>query len=262
MEEIARLRAALSERDRQAAEKELEFERYATRLREAYRRERDRAREVRRSYMAAVRALTNAVEARDAYTSKHAERVAAYALQLGALIDARLAEEPEMEFGFLLHDVGKVAVPDAILHKPAALTSQERRVMRRHPKVGWEILGHIDFLGGEARRVVRFHHERWDGKGYPDRLRGDDIPLAARIFAVADALDAITTDRPYRSASPLAAARAEIRQEAGKQFDPQVVEALGDIPDDTLERIRIESSDRTRRARSARPSAVARRRPA
>jgi HD-GYP domain-containing protein (c-di-GMP phosphodiesterase class II) len=106
--------------------------------------------------------------------------------------------------------------------------------------IGWEILREIDFLA-EAKDVVRWHHERWDGKGYPDGLAGEDIPLAARVFAVADALDAITTDRPYRAGSPLPEARKIIEAEAGAQFDPDVVEALAKVPDETIERIRAEN---------------------
>src|SRR5205807_4883982 len=124
--------------------REEESGRYISQLRAAARRERDHAQEVTTSYVSAVRALTNAVEARDAYTGKHAERVAAYGLELAKVVAPELAEEPDTEFGFLLHDVGKVAVPDAILHKPSGLTRSEEGVMRRHPVVGWEILSHID----------------------------------------------------------------------------------------------------------------------
>jgi ribonuclease P protein subunit RPR2 len=191
--------------------------------------------------VAAVRALTNAVEARDSYTGKHAERVAAYGLELAKVIDSDLACDPQIEFGFLLHDVGKVAVPDSILHKPKALTSGEQELMRRHPVVGCEIVSHIDFLQGNAKGVVLHHHERWDGDGYPDRLAGEEIPRPARIFAVADSLDAITTDRPYRRAASIRNARAEIAAGAGGQFDPEAVEALMEVPDDVLEHIRDEA---------------------
>jgi HD-GYP domain-containing protein (c-di-GMP phosphodiesterase class II) len=113
-------------------------------------------------------------------------------------------------------------------------------VMRQHPVTGFEIVSHIDFLEGNAQRIVRFHHERWDGTGYPDGIDGQDIPLAARIFAVADTLDAITSDRPYRAGAPLGEARAEIAKGSGTQFDPDAVEALMDVPDDVLEHIRTE----------------------
>jgi HD-GYP domain-containing protein (c-di-GMP phosphodiesterase class II) len=195
--------------------------------------------ELRANWVATVRALTNAVEARDAYTGKHAERVAAYGLELARHVDPALAEDPEVEFGFLLHDVGKVAIPDGILHKPEPLQEPERGVMERHPVIGWKILAGIGFLD-HARLIVRHHHERWDGQGYPDGLKGEEIPLAARVFAVADALDAITTDRPYRPGVPFPAARAEIAAGAGTQFDPTVVAALDKVEDATLERMRAE----------------------
>jgi putative nucleotidyltransferase with HDIG domain len=139
----------------------------------------------------------------------------------------------------LLHDIGKVAVPDGILHKPEPLVEEERRLMHRHPVIGWEILKAIPFLESAAG-IVRAHHERFDGKGYPDGLAGEEIPLEARIFAVADALDAITTDRPYRQAVSLAEARQVIAKGSGTQFDPSVVETLAEVPDDALERIKAE----------------------
>ena len=236
-EELKRLEEELAEQRRAAEEKELQLERYASDLRETFKAERARAEELRRSYVATVRSLTNAVEARDAYTGKHAERVAAYGLELTTRIDPDLAGEPEIEFGYLLHDIGKVAIPDGILHKPEPLSDAERGLMRRHPLIGAEILSGIPFLESAAD-IVKHHHERWDGEGYPDGLKGEEIPLAARIFAVADSLDAITTDRPYRPAAPLAHARRAIAESAGSQFDPQVVEALDEIPDEALERIR------------------------
>jgi ribonuclease P protein subunit RPR2 len=240
-DEVVRLRAELAKQERAMRAREEEFGRYILQLREAVRREKRQAAEVSRSYVAAVRALTNAVEARDAYTGKHAERVAAYGLELARIIDPGIANDPETEFGFLLHDVGKVAVPDAILHKPSALTRREMGIMRRHPVTGYEIVSHIDFLEGIAQRIVRFHHERWDGEGYPDGIKGRDIPPAARIFTVADALDAITSDRPYRKGVSIDAAREEIGRGAGTQFDPESVEALMAVPDDVLERIRTEA---------------------
>ena len=240
-DEVVRLRRELASQERALRAREEEFGRYIAKLRGALRRERAHADELSRSYVAAVRALTNAVEARDAYTGKHAERVAAYGLELAKILDPDLAYDPQLEFGFLLHDVGKVAVPDAILHKPAALTRGEAEVMRRHPVLGSEIVSHIDFLHSGAKDVVRYHHERWDGGGYPDHLAGDEIPRPARIFAVADSLDAITTDRPYRRGAPIADARREITRGAGTQFDPEAVEALMQVPDDVLQRIRDEA---------------------
>ena len=240
-EEVQRLRAALAQQEAQAAEKEDQLQRYAADLRETFKEERARAQELRDSYFATVRALTNAVEARDAYTGKHAERVAAYALEIGAAVGQRWLGNPEIEFGFLLHDIGKVAIPDSILHKPEPLTPQERELIQQHPLTGWEIVRQVDFLGA-ASDVVRHHHERWDGAGYPDRLKGEDIPLTARVFAVADTLDALTTTRPYRPASPIAEARALIQDARGSQFDPSIVDAFAEMPNEVFEQIRAEIS--------------------
>ena len=216
-----------------------QLERYAADLRETFKQERARAEELRLSYVATVRALANAVEARDAYTGKHAERVAAYGLAIARAGDMSLADDPEVEFGFLLHDVGKVAVPDAILFKPEPLSPAERLVMERHAEIGWEILRDIDFLG-EAKLVVRHHHERWDGEGYPDGLAGETIPLAARVFSVADTFDALTTDRPYRPGMDIATARRIIDEGEGTQFDPAAVEAFRLVETEELERIATE----------------------
>jgi ribonuclease P protein subunit RPR2 len=234
--EIERLRAELSEREREAAAKERQLERYAADLRESFKRERARAHEVRRSYTEMVRALSNAVEARDAYTGKHAERVAAYGLEIAYVLGLQLTERPDLEYGFLLHDVGKVAIPDSILYKPSTLTDEERALMEQHPVIGAQIVSGIEFID-RAVEVVRSHHERWDGRGYPDALVGEAIPPSARVFAVADVLDALTTDRPYRPASSLAVAREMITRESGSQFDPKVVEAFDSVADATFERI-------------------------
>jgi putative nucleotidyltransferase with HDIG domain len=240
--DTAALQERLADVERGAAQKEQQLERYAADLRETFKRERERRHELRRSYMATVRALCNAVEARDAYTGKHAERVAAYGMEIARVLEAPFSDDPEVEFGFLLHDVGKVAVPDSILWKPEPLTPEERSLMERHPLVGWEILREIDFLG-EAKLVVRHHHERWDGTGYPDGLAGELIPLSARVFAVADVLDALTTVRPYRAPSTVVEARAMIEDTSGTHFDPEVVDAFLEIPASRLEEIRVEVGD-------------------
>jgi HD-GYP domain-containing protein (c-di-GMP phosphodiesterase class II) len=234
---VASLRARLEQTERQANARQRQLERYAADLREVFKQERARAQELRRSYMATVRALSNAVEARDAYTGKHAERVAAYGMEVARACGLNMADSPQLEFGFLLHDVGKVAVPDAILFKSTSLTEEEYSLVRKHPVIGTEILRDVDFLG-EGKLVVRHHHERWDGQGYPDGLAGETIPLAARVFAVADALDALTTDRPYRPASTFPGARQVIYDGAGSQFDPGVVDAYRQIPDATFESLR------------------------
>lgn len=238
-EELTLLREELAAQQRLAADKERQLERYAADLRETFKQERARAQQLRASYMATVRALANAVERRDAYTGKHAERVAAYGLEIARAAGLTLADDPEIEFGFLLHDVGKVGVPDAILFKPGPLNDEERALMQRHPVIGSEILREIDFLG-EAKAVVRSHHERWDGAGYPDRLAGEDIPVAARVFAIADTLDALTTDRPYRPGKSFAAAREILRAGAGTQFDPSAIEAYETVSDERLEAIQQE----------------------
>jgi putative nucleotidyltransferase with HDIG domain len=234
-ETVASLRARLARLEREAALRQRQLERYAADLREVFKQERNRAQELRRSYKATVLALANAVEARDAYTGRHAQRVAAYGLRIAHA--AGVEVDPQIEFGFLLHDVGKVAVPDAILFKPGPLSEEERALMIKHPQIGSEILRHIDFLD-EAKSVVLHHHERWDGSGYPAGLAGEEIPLQARVFAVADTLDALTTDRPYRAAVGWGEARHVIRAESGSQFDPAIVAAYETLPDEAFERIR------------------------
>jgi putative nucleotidyltransferase with HDIG domain len=232
---VGSLRARLARLEREAAARQRQLEHYAADLREIFKQERNRAQELRRSYKATVLALANAVEARDAYTHRHAQRVAAYGLRIAHA--AGIDVDPQVEFGFLLHDIGKIAVPDAILFKPGPLTPREMELVRRHPATGCEILRHIDFLD-EAKAVVRHHHERWDGNGYPDGLAGEAIPHHARVFALADTLDALTSDRPYRAATSLAEARLVIRAESGTQFDPEIVGAYEAVPDEAFARIR------------------------
>jgi putative nucleotidyltransferase with HDIG domain len=235
-----RLRRRLAAAERKAAESARQLERYAMDLRETFKSERDRAQQLTRSYMATVRALSNAVEARDAYTGKHAERVTRFAIEIARELGLPAPDSPEVEFGFLLHDVGKLAIPDSILFKPGPLTTEERALMSRHTIVGAEIMRDIEFLA-EASQVVRSHHERWDGDGYPDRLAGEQIPLNARVFAVADVFDALTTNRPYRVALSFEQARAMIDAESGRHFDPQVVDAFRRIDDDVLQQIAAEA---------------------
>jgi putative nucleotidyltransferase with HDIG domain len=232
---VASLRAKLARLEREAAARQRQLEHYAADLREIFKQERNRAQELRRSYKATVLALANAVEARDAYTHRHAQRVAAYGLRIAHA--AGIEVDPQVEFGFLLHDVGKVAVPDAILFKPGPLTEQERALVRKHPEIGSEILRHIDFLD-EAKAVVRHHHERWDGGGYPDGLAGEAIPIHARVFALADTLDALTSVRPYRPAVAWVQARRVILAQTGTQFDPAIVAAYETVPDEAFARIR------------------------
>ncbi len=202
--------------------------------------ERLRAKLMAEAYAATVRALSNAIAARDAYMGRHAERVAEYGELIARQVDADLVDDPQVEFGFLLHDIGKLAVPDTVLNKRGPLAPREWRLIRRHPEIGYDILRDIDFLD-RARCVVLYHHERWDGRGYPQQLSGAAIPLEARVFAVADALDAITSDRPYRAAASFRDAREELRRGAGSQFDPGVIDALDQVPDEDFEAIRRET---------------------
>ena len=236
---IRELREELERERAEGRERERQLERYASDLSDIFKAERRRSDQLRDSYVSTVRALTNAVEARDAYTGKHAERVAAFGLELARHVHPGLANDPQTEFGFLLHDIGKLAIPDDVLHKAGDLTAEEEALMRTHPEIGQEIVAHVHFLGS-ASLTVRHHHERWDGAGYPDGLAGREIPLPARIFAVGDALDAMTTDRPYRPGSTFEAARAEIRRGSGTQWDPEVVEVLDRVSDELLERLRQE----------------------
>jgi ribonuclease P protein subunit RPR2 len=200
---------------------------YADELRELHEIERahrrgveEALRRLEESYATTVRALASALELRDDSTGEHAERVTRLALRLAERVAPQLCRDPQLEYGFLLHDVGKLGVPDAVLLKQTPLHEDERRELERHPILGEQILAHIPYLGGLARDVVVAHHERWDGRGYPLGLFGTGIPLAARIFALADAYDAMTNDRPYRFALSTAAALAEIEREAGRHFDP------------------------------------------
>jgi ribonuclease P protein subunit RPR2 len=234
--ELAALQAELEDQRADNAVKEDQLDRYAAELRASARRERQRTRELAESYMATVRALAGAVEARDAYTAHHADRVTAYGLELAAASGMDLVEAFELECSFLLHDIGKVAIPDGILFKAGTLDRREREVMERHPVIGEDIISEIAFLE-PARALVRHHHERWDGGGYPDGLSGEEIPLAARVFALADALDALTSDRPYRAAVSIAEARDVLESSEG-QFDPDVLEAFASISNARITEIR------------------------
>ena len=182
---------------------------------------------LKETYDGTLEALVTALDARDRETKGHSTRVTEYTLDIAR----RLGFKPEtpiwedMKRAALLHDVGKIGVSDFILHKPGPLTPEEWEEMRRHPVIGYEMLKGVRFLAGPTE-IVRSHHERFDGKGYPRALGGEDVPLGARIFAVADTFDAMTSDRPYRRALPWEAARDEIVRHSGTQFDPQVVEAF------------------------------------
>ena len=188
--------------------------------------ERAQRRLLQHAYRQTVAALADALEAKDPGTGRHAQRVQHYALTLTETVEPRLLDDPSLEYGFLLHDVGKIGVADQILNKPGPLTDDERGLIELHPTIGEEILSGVSLLEGEGLRVVRSHHERWDGLGYPGGLRGEQIPLGARIFALADALDAMTSDRPYRPALSWEEATDEVLSQDGSQFDPRVVRAF------------------------------------
>src|SRR6185295_8265133 len=192
------------------------------------------------AYRSTLKALTAALETRDAETHGHSERVVTFSLRLGREYGLTAAEMKALEFGSLLHDIGKIGVPDAILRKPAKLTEEEWERMREHPLHGQQILRGIKFLEGAAR-VVAQHHEKWDGSGYPLGLKGEEIDLNARIFAVADAFDAMTSDRVYRRGKPYEAAAQELDDWAGRQFDAKVVDAFQRVPKEDWEELHRQS---------------------
>jgi putative nucleotidyltransferase with HDIG domain len=198
--------------------------------------ESQRARE--RSYVEAVGAVVTAMDARDHETTGHSFRVAQYAVALARAMGLRGESLQAFEWGALLHDVGKMVVPDDILRKVGPLTDDEWHIMRQHPTWGFDMLAEVGFLQQPALEIVYSHHERWDGRGYPRGLAAESIPLPARIFAVVDTYDAITSDRPYRRAHSHHAAIAEVRRVAGQQLDPQVVDAFSAIPEVELRRLR------------------------
>jgi ribonuclease P protein subunit RPR2 len=198
---------------------------YARDLSEIVQLERAHRRLLQHAYRQTIASFIDLLEARNRTTGRHAQRVHRYALELTEAVQPGLLSDPSLEYGFLLHDIGKIGIPDSVLEKAGPLNAAEERLMRRHPLIGSELLAEVPLLDGEGLQVVRSHHERWDGRGYPDGLIGEEIPAGARIFAVADALDAMTTDRPYREQLSWGEAVDEILRAAGSQFDPKVVSA-------------------------------------
>jgi HD-GYP domain-containing protein (c-di-GMP phosphodiesterase class II) len=185
-----------------------------------------------------VRALSRALELRDyrrgefAETRDHCERVTRIAMRLTEAVAPQLVDDPQLEYGFRLHDIGMLAISDTILLKQGALTERELDEVREHPWLGERIVAHAPFLNGVARQVIGSHHEKWDGSGYPRRLANTEIPLPARIFALADAFDSMTSDQPYRRALPFDFALSEIDDKAGSHFDPQLTRAFLSIAHD------------------------------
>ena len=198
------------------------------------------------SYDVTLEALGDALDLKDSETEGHSKRVTAYTIALARAMGIPPADIKVIARGAFLHDVGKMAIPDEILRKPGTLTMDEQTVMREHCTRGYHMLRKIPFLAGAAE-IVFCHQEHFDGSGYPSGIRGHEIPVGARVFAVADTLDAITSDRPYRRARSFDAAREEILRCSGTQFDPSVVEVFLKIPNELWQELRSEISGQNKR---------------
>jgi putative nucleotidyltransferase with HDIG domain len=199
-------------------------------------------RQLEKSYGETLRALGAAIDLRDSPTAGHSHRVALYSFKVATELELSEQQIKTVAMGAWLHDIGKLAIPDAILLKPGSLTAEEWRVMRSHVQIGYDLVKEIPFLH-QAAEIILTHHERWDGSGYPHGLQGTEIPLEARIFAIADTLDAMTSDRPYRSAFTFAEARREIQRGFGSQYDSRVAEVFLRIPDEVWQATRLQSAD-------------------
>ena len=186
--------------------------------------------DLEKSYDITLEALGDALDLRDAETEGHSKRVTAYTIAIARAMQIPKEHIAVIARGAFLHDIGKMGIPDAILRKPGALTPEEVTIMKEHAFLGYKMLLRIPFLQ-EASEIVYAHQEKYDGSGYPRGLKGEQIPLGARIFSIADTLDAITSDRPYRPARPFAAAKKEIQDWSGRQFDPEIVKVYNEIPD-------------------------------
>ena len=191
--------------------------------------------EIDRAYRQTLAAIAGSLEIRGLDTGSHTRRVTAYAMRLTVEVAPSLSDDPGLEWGFMFHDIGNIGIPDRILLKRSSLNAEDWKVLQKHTTIGEHLLEQVPLLGGEALRVVRSHHERWDGSGYPDGLAGQEIPFAARIFSVADALDAMTDRRPYRRPLRWEAALSRIRKGSGSQFDPDVVDGLVACEPDLIE---------------------------
>ncbi len=193
--------------------------------------------QLEQSYDVTLEALGNALDLKDAETEGHSKRVTAYTLALGRAVGLNEQQLRMVGRGAFLHDIGKMAIPDAILRKPGKLTAEERAIMSTHSELGYRMIRKIPFLR-EAADIVYAHQECYDGTGYPRGLRGEEIHIGARIFALADTLDAITSNRPYRRANTIAAARKEVLRCAGSQFDPAIVDVFLATPDSIWQNLR------------------------
>ncbi|AEI65516.1 HD domain-containing phosphohydrolase [Corallococcus macrosporus] len=181
-----------------------------------------------KGYLETIVALANSIDSKDAYTRGHSQRVGDVSVQIGRELNLTERELRQLQYGGILHDIGKIGIVESILCKQTKLTDQEMAIMREHPAIGDAIIGPVSFLGA-VRACVRHHHERWDGTGYPDKLKGEDIPLLARIVACADTFDACTSTRPYQKAMPLEKAMEILDNLSGAQLDPRVVQALKQV---------------------------------
>ncbi|MBW3663239.1 MAG: diguanylate cyclase [Actinobacteria bacterium] len=211
----------------------------------------DALEQVNQGYLVTVESLALAVDAKDSYTGSHIDRVEAFGSRLLEVLDPELRDDEAMLWGFRLHDVGKIGVPDSVLLKPGPLDEEEWELMRRHPDIGAQIVSEAPFLQG-ARDIILHHHERWDGRGYPHGLREMNIPFGARLFSLIDAFDAMTSDRPYRKAMAIDEALHELMRHAGTQFDPEMIEAFLQIdPNEFGEiRARVDARRDARQGRS------------
>lgn len=189
------------------------------------------------TYDETLEALGAALDLRDNETAGHSWRVTRYCLEIARAMGCSGEQLKQIARGAYLHDIGKIGIPDAVLLKPGKLTAEETAMMQAHARIGYDLVSRIAFLA-PAAEIVLTHQERFDGTGYPQGLAGNEIPLGARIFAVADTMDAMMSDRPYRRALPLSAVWAEIKRESGRQFDPEVVRALFSLPENLWEKIR------------------------
>lgn len=198
---------------------------------------------IEQTYDETLAALGGALELRDIETHGHSRRVTTYCLEIAQAMHRSRDELRTIARGSFLHDIGKIGVPDAILLKPDRLTKEETALMQTHARIGYDLICNILFLA-RAAEIVLTHQERYDGTGYPQGLQAEEIPLGARIFAVADTLDAMTSDRPYRAGLPFSAARDEIVRQAGRQFDPDVVRVFLAIPEEEWRKMRREATER------------------
>ncbi|HEV2351275.1 MAG TPA: HD domain-containing phosphohydrolase [Terriglobia bacterium] len=208
---------------------------------------------IEKTYDETLEALGAALDLRDTETEGHSRRVSRCCLEMATAMECSSEQLKQIARGSYLHDIGKIGIPDSILLKPGKLDEEEMAVMQTHARVGYDLVSRIGFLA-PAAEIVLTHQERYDGTGYPQGLAGNEIPLGSRIFSVADTLDAMTSDRPYRRALPLPAARAEITREAGRQFDPAVVRVFLSIPDSVWETIRREVAGARLYATTRKPS--------